>query len=375
MVGNQEISEIVDMDIILMLGIYAKTRYFLNRKRLGIDKGVAIVLESPQRADEVILTLVECVSAVVIKNLETSTDFISNDAIALHILHKYDKKEVLIHFLESDDFFPVLVVQDFIPEFIRDFTHIMRMSRIHNEDLNTPDVKSNLKAMIKFMMDNYEIVKSVLKIYKTSEFYSQNVSKRFVIGLVGALQVYTCWYRNLHSEKETNQMTKRMSKIVNELAKQTEALRESSDTLEVIRYLMFEYLHSRPEIKVGDIKKVEDALQMAVEAGAAILYDEEYYFVPEKMFRDICLPILHTVGLSTVKQELFENGMIECYGTSMRNFTVKKMYVNVYGKVQRGRFIKFHKSFLRTPEGVRIEDTREGEGGCLCMLGKLEIRQ
>lgn len=82
--------------------------------------------------------------------------------------------------------------------------------------------------------------------------------------------------------------------------------------------------------------------------------------------------MLSTESFIDIKQQLQAEGVIECNGTTSMNYTVKKVFINVYGECHRDRFIKIKRCFLMAQEGLTLEEMK---GMSKCTSEKLELNQ
>lgn len=102
-----------------------------------------------------------------------------------------------------------------------------------------------------------------------------------------------------------------------------------------------------------------------------IFYDEEAYYIQEKMLNKMCATLTETVTFHQIKLELLNEGTLLCNDLSKRSFTVKKA-ITCGDKVERKRFLALKKEAIESGEGQNLEEAVEmfkNEGGIIGETG------
>uniref|UniRef100_UPI003FEDF202 hypothetical protein n=1 Tax=Eisenbergiella tayi TaxID=1432052 RepID=UPI003FEDF202 len=360
-------------DIILLLGAYAKLRFLLHMENLDFDKGITVLLDNSNNADQFIKAVLNETEAVFIKDIHKKYFAVQNNQLGLHIYHKYDSANNIIQFLSAEDFLPVLVITGIISDFIRENTYILRLD---TPSLKWPvqgTIKHELDGLVEFVKQNTTVVQFALAEINISErSESAGLYSLLWAGLISACWIFMLYFKNGHSKEEKSETDKRLVTKINIWAQQADELKEKYEMTDAIRNTIRDYFTNHADIMIGEINNVEGDIIQGIKKGMAILFDRQYYFIPEKLLKSACSPFLSTVSFIDIKQQLHTGGIIECYGTTNQNYTVKKVFVTVYGEICRERFIKMKRYFLTTQEGLALEDMK---GVNICTLEKSETNQ
>lgn len=95
-----------------------------------------------------------------------------------------------------------------------------------------------------------------------------------------------------------------------------------------------------------------------------ILYDQDYLYISEEMFKRICKPILEIIPISVMKTYLKEEGILLTNNNSLKGYTVKiSIRSKENGDITRVRRMKFDRAKLHRDGDMDIIDickAREG---------------
>lgn len=89
------------------------------------------------------------------------------------------------------------------------------------------------------------------------------------------------------------------------------------------------------------------------------MFDEEFYYIPEKILRKACESFRDSVSILSVKRALFDSGFLCCNDAKEGNYTVKKLLTNAYGCSFRPRFLKIKKEFFISGGSLGLEERRK----------------
>lgn len=361
-------------DILKIIGIYASARFILHIAQVDFDKGLIMLVEESEHIPAFTKALTEELGAVIVKNINSKKILAPNNRTIVHVYHKYDSREAVFRFMEAEEFFAVLVVGGVIPEDIGEAAYILKVEHTLFTGFSSDHcIQEELKSVASFVKNNASIVRKELSLLKTSErfIHSENNGSAFWVGLMAAESIYKLYFRDTHTEYDTLLKEERLCEAINRCVLKARELREKEDVVDAVKKVVFDYLMDHADIICGSVDKIEGDLNVKLKNGLAILYDSNFYFVPEALFKYACSSLLQSVSFTEIKRQLKENDIIVCYNTNMTNFTVKKVLITSYGEKVRDRYLKIRKEFFCTYEGLELKDRGEN----LCTSEKLETIQ
>lgn len=96
------------------------------------------------------------------------------------------------------------------------------------------------------------------------------------------------------------------------------------------------------------------------------LYDEEFYYLPSKMFDELMTTMSQSISTKDIKGLLVEKGILVGEGRSRQYFTVKVPIVTEYGAMLEPRKLRLRREWLDLDGGLtwreKIEINAESEG-------------
>lgn len=347
-------------DTLRILGVYASVRFILNIVRMDFGKGLVVLVEESEQIPEFVKVLTEELGAVIVKNMNSKKFIVPNNRVIVHVFHKYDSREAVAHFLEEDKFFPVLVVGGVIPEDIEEAAYIVKAEHTLITRFSNEHIQEELRSIEDFVKNNFPIIQRELNLLKTSEQFITSTynGSAFWVGLMAAEKIFELYFRNLHSEYDTQIKAAQICEVVNACILKDREVREKEDVADAVKKIVFDCLMDDPDLIVGNLNKIEGDLVSKLKMGTAIICDTDFYFVPETIFRSACSSLLRSVSFTEIKRQLKDNGYLVCNNTDTTNFTVKKVIITLQGEKIRERFLKVRKEFFLTYEGLELKDLR-----------------
>lgn len=346
-------------DFLFLTCAMSEIRPILDKDDLTPHHGLIIFLENQKDADFLTEFFLEA-EAVQCKTFSKPLKKLWNNGLGFHLYSLYDKEEKIFDFLESENFFSIVIVHGIMPDFLKRFPNIIPLG---SEDLGTlqkPKILEKLKNFKMYARKNPSDIQKSLHFFKTSEvFLEQNGRASFYLSMMGVVDIFCNFFRYSHTEYETEQEKIRLRNSVEYFCNFAENYGDAWDILDTIRNFVYTYLDENQQIAIGEINKLEGALLEAVEEESAILYDANYYYFPEKILRQACSPLFHTLSFPEIKQELKNHEILHCNSTTTQNFTTKKLLTNAYGRAFRVRFLKILKEFFVSPNSLGLEERRE----------------
>ena len=88
------------------------------------------------------------------------------------------------------------------------------------------------------------------------------------------------------------------------------------------------------DVVVSNVDNVSGHAYEAMKVDKAILYDEEFYYFPERLIKEIAQPLMETMAIGELKKMLKDQGIIVCNG---QGYTIKKRFTTMSGYCGRMR--------------------------------------
>lgn len=105
---------------------------------------------------------------------------------------------------------------------------------------------------------------------------------------------------------------------------------------DTFRELMFEKAEEIPDILERD--KITGEQMKLIDQSP--VFDEEFYYISEELFAEVCVPISQTISLCKLKELLANAEVLKGEGKSRQYWTVKVKMTSVYGNMPNKRMIR-----------------------------------
>lgn len=356
MESRKEKGEIGAAYVLFLVDIMAEIRPLLEDAGLMQPGGLVIFSENIGSVGAIRRFFQET-GAILQKKLTISEGMIANNKIAYHIYKKIDKEEDQLRFLAEEEFTPVILVDSFVPEHLKDFGQLIVLEgRVEFQD---EDIQLG-KDFKNFIHRTPEFLENSIKIFKNSEFYMRHKwDGETDRALEASASAFCDFYRLQHAETEAEGLRLYFRGIVEALLERKECFVGEWDILDAVKKVVENYLEENQQIKIGSKDAVEGELAGANQKSEAILWDEKVYYFPENLFRCACGLLLDMVSFPEIKREMAKQGFLRCHKISDGNYTIKKTIVNSYGCKVRQRFIAIEREFFDVDGDLTLAERRE----------------
>ncbi len=208
-----------------------------------------------------------------------------------------------------------------------------------------------------FLVENVDEVTAVFQRLENSrvlEEYEGTADTRNLFSAFAVVGIiYRTYLQKKGSEREADEF---LEGYVQESENRIRLMSEFAGGIELSKLLshsVWEHLSVEKEIILVNISMVDGEVIQALSNSAAILFDEEFYYFPPRLLKEICKPVLQLVSEPELKKQLKNSGILYC---NSADYTVKKQVINVYGGVERPRMMWIYKDFLLSPDHLFLED-------------------
>lgn len=120
------------------------------------------------------------------------------------------------------------------------------------------------------------------------------------------------------------------------------------------------YPDRHTEVSVCGKDGLEGRPRVQFENGKCILYDEQFYYLPDELMRDICRALTRYTGYIFIKDALYRDGILLCNSNMHRNYTVKKVFYDAFGRMFRKRVLILKKELFVPWGSPTPEERRNG---------------
>ena len=340
-------------NIFYLLGLGGEINFILDKKNLGLDKN---------------LKLRENLEVVIVDKLNRVLDNIRNYQIAVHKYMRYDSETELYSFLHKKNFLTSVVVWGFVPEILKDAGYIIKVSKETCAILADPSFAHEIENVKNWVRENPEIVSYEIDALKNAKNIINNQVKNSLLFtyLRAVVRIYAAFFRDKYSEETARFLESYVEVKIKRWVKDALEYLEACDAQDAIRKIVNEYLERNVDYFLGNIDSINEEADIAIKSGKVVLYDAEYYYISDDLFRKACGSLADIISFIEIKKVLREEEILLCNETRLNSFTVKRIYTNSNGEPCRGRFIKLRKEFLTSQEGLSLEERKSRE----CILEK-----
>lgn len=356
----------IEKQLMLISGL-AFLRPLLQDSGFDTSEGLVLLFDTHKNAQYFLNECVRNVNAVEVGSLKKGVS-VENYEAAFHILRCSADADLLVDFFHNKAFYPVLLSGGQIPTYLDEPIVIRIFSAPFDKVMRSFSRKFEMFA--KYVAKNADTVVKKLKSLHVSKYLKhaavENEEKRI---LQTFLAVGFVWNDFMSSITLPLAFFDDFARQCLSMVKKSRDFFDHVDLEEEMSEVIFQYLEHHPEVKIFHANEVTQAGLNAIEVSEAILFDDDFYYIPERLVKRICAPLLATKSVGVLKEELAKEGIIVC---NLDGYTVKKKYWTVDGNSNRMRAIKFVKDMLITREGLALEELvfNKEEEEVSCILEK-----
>lgn len=360
-VYEQSTIESFEMDALLILALVAELHAMAQRKVMSAEGGIILFVEEDWKADEIARFLMTKADAKVVRQIRKETDKLPNYLLVIHKYKRNDNEERIDLFLDNPKSVPVLLICGIIPSYLRGRHCILKISNTTFRDNDKNYFRNELEHVREYVRKNPDRIWKLLERFETSKKFQdciQESSLRLAMEL--SLYIYEEFYREFHTEEETIERFDEVSNKMESWFSESLELEDDYDILDTVSELIIKYV-STHEIQVCSVRKVEGKINSLMKERKVILYDADFYYIPDEILKSACNPVLEAASYLGIKERMREDDVLICNRTAGTNYTTKKAIVNAYGEPVRERFLKIRRQFLVNTGDLLLEEMRGGE--------------
>lgn len=342
-----------DINILRMAFGISFLRPLLNDVNADIDEGIIILMDSDTQARAWALECEYRLDAKVIPKLGKSDA--RNYQAGIHILKNCDTVDAVEDFLSERKFLPILVVGGILPFFLREGHCIVRLRNMKDISRFSDEYKCFCEFCIKNIGFIVKLIEDYIDKEKTVVLYEYPERTNTFLTFEAIGSVWNNFFYKVQHKKCSEKFSKKYQQDIYKLIKSQEDYEDCYDVEDEIRSLVWKFLE-QSTVQTCTVESVNGEMYRAVRDNRAILYDDEYYYFPERLMKKMIQPLMETMSIGELKKLLKDQDIIICNGTG---YTIKKRFTTVYGYCDRMRAIKIRKETLMSAEGLLLEDRYE----------------
>lgn len=340
----------IEKQLMLISGL-AFLRPLLQDSGFDTSEGLVLLFDTHKNARYFLDEFVRKANAVEIGSLKKSVS-VENYEAAFHILRCSDESELLVDFFHDKSFYPVLLSGGQIPTCLDEPVVIRVFTAPFGAAIGGFSWK--FEKFAEYVIKNADTIGKKLKSLHVSKYLKhaavENEEKR---NLQTFLAVGFVWNDFMPSITLPLAFFDDFARQCLSMVKKSRDFFDHVDLEEEMSEVIFQYLEHHPEVKIFHASEVPPAGLNAINECKAILYDDAFYYIPERLVKGICAPLLATRSIGVLKEHLSKDGIIIC---NADGYTVKKKFWAVDGKSDRMRGIKFKKDALLSRDGLALEE-------------------
>lgn len=342
-------------EIMLLLGVMAEVRPILQDERLDFEDGLVLFCEGKAIYRQIQGIFKEA-GAVHCKSVGKTEWKIPNNRMGIHNYDKYDLEHEIFQFLREEGFSPVIIVHGMIPDFLRRGSNLIVLDQ--GTGIQEPLILNALQDFCSYIRSHPDLLQRQVRLCKTAEFLQQTCQEPLYISLEAAAEVFCSYFRETHDETQTKEKRDSFHQVIRQSMELAESYAEDLENTDFIKKAVENYIDANAGIQVGKVDEINGELTKAIQREEAILLDEKFYYMPERILRKACEPFQNSVSILGVKRALLDSGFLCCNDAKEGNFTVKKLLTNVYGYSFRPRFLKIKKELFMSGNSLGLEERR-----------------
>lgn len=342
---------------LLLLGITVELNFVMNANKLGVQNGIAFYTDFRNASSLIYKVLSELGISCRIISKPSQKRYPDNIQMSICPI-TINSDEMHVHsYLSEQTHLPAVVISNIVPEYLQELSNLFPIMEDDLQALHLEDVNTMLKSFYSFARKNPKELCSFVTAARTSKIVSEHKhTSSFLLAMKAAAEIYRQFYRRSHSETETDVLFATLQNSINALDQCQDSFQCDSDLLPYIRKFLYDYISNNNDIIISSVDNIDGATFAALSSDNFLLYDTEWYYLPEVMLRTACQPLLDMYNFSCIKENLFENGALYTNSTASRNYTIKKVFVCSYGVSCRPRILKLKKSYFLSTKEFNLEE-------------------
>lgn len=202
--------------------------------------------------------------------------------------------------------------------------------------------EENLSRIIDFSVENLEIFRWEISRYMEASSCQENSLKKV---LLASAVIWKVFLTEMDGVTKAEAEFKEMVAAIEEYMKRDEDEKEM-DGLESVFISLFLAKTQDENVQVYDRNAVDLEYFQSVKY---VIFDELFYYIEERYFKNICEPLCRSVGIGAIKKYLCEEEILVPNNTIDGGYTVKVPLCFPYGNIERKRLLRLRRERIDKP--------------------------
>jgi len=345
-----------------MISAFGYVNYIIQRKVETLDNGFVLIADDEAQARqfaEAFCSPKGC-NAVRIYNWKKKSQKPRNYEVGVLLIQKEHRQPEVESFLNEKDFLPVIVSGGILPDYLKTGRYLFRLSMQDVEIIRGNAFYEWMIAYQEYVRSNKDgICRKLEKLHSSmawDEYYGDVSKRRLYELLLATVSIIADFIWDRFDEREASVYRSEGMEICRAWLNQMDDFSTGEDLAERVADCVTEYLDQNPSVLIRSIDHVDLETSKAISNDEALLYDAEFYYIPQSLFMKMCAPLLETVSTVELKQQMAAEGLLK---KTSEDYTSKKMFTNVAGSKTRIRVFWIFKECLILEDNLTLEDLYE----------------
>ena len=340
--------------VLVFLAIYGKIKFVVADKGFPIEQGIVLVADNEQKAAQFQEEFYRAFDNVAVyQRWNNKSEKPDNYFVGL-ILSRGKNIEHVQEFLQERDFLSVVITGGILPDSLRTDTYIMRITDGTMEALRNPQILKMLCEIGDRCTNEIDYLSK--KIDETSlKICSMNIleeQRNLYFGFILCGSIFFEKLLELVGREEGSELWIKYLNRIEKLLYEMDDYVGGIDVVEAIVESIFDYVdNSDKRVTVIDKDCVTKNDMESIERQEGILCDDMYYYIPQRLFTEMCRGILGIWSGCELKKRACDLNVLVSDNSADNTC---KITVNIENQKKRLRFLKVVKDcFLsRYSEGL-----------------------
>lgn len=354
-------------EILSLLFLSAQVYPLMQSLGLTPEQGVLVCTENLQ-IQRTLVNDLKKLGAKQVKIRAFKKESKRNYILYFSLIQRCDRESDVLEFLDEAMAMKMMLVPIYLQDYL--IEQYAGTYLVFSEEQMISDGKQQIYdqmgEVIPYIHQNSSLVYRELRLFSEENNNCMDccVGGKLWFMLKAAVLVWTAYFRETHTEKETLYERRRLNELVDYFAELPERFSSFDEIGETVGTLLLNYVNEQSDVIVGDADYVDSKLADAIQRKQGILEQGNFYYVPEEVLRAACKPIENVISFLKVKRSLYDEGHLVCNNVCGGNYTTKLLVTNVYGYTCRPRFIKLRKEIVESATSIGFKRREDSQ----CML-------
>lgn len=347
--------------VLVFLAIYGKVKFVVENKGYPIEQGIVLVADNEQKAAQFQEHFCRVFDNVAVYQKWNNKSEKPDNYFVGVMLARGKKIQQLQDFLMERDFLPVVITGNILPDSLRTDTYIMRITDVTVKALENPLISKILLQIGDKC--TYEIDYLLKKINEINQeiSYEHIMDERrnlyFGFMLCGKI-LFEALPEASEKESDTElwitylKQTEKILYLMDDYA-------GGIDVVEAIVEAIFDYIrNTNKRVTVIDRGCITKNDAESLEKQESILCDEMYYYIPQRLFTEMCRSVLGIWSVCELKKKACDLNILVSDNSADNTC---KITVNIGNQKKRLRFLKVVKECFLSRDSEGLEGVYENK--------------